>query len=59
MIKEIQEEPIQEQSLTKDIIKKDETSKINENIAKNKNITLASDLKELPIRSESIRLKLL
>jgi len=53
MIKEIQEEPMQEQSLTKDIIKKDETSKINENIAKNKNITLASDLKELPIRSES------
>ena len=53
MIKEIQEEPMQEQSLTKDIIKKDETSKINENIAKNQNITLASDLKELPIRSES------
>ena len=54
MIKEIQEESMKEQSLTKeDITNKDETSKIDEKITQNQNMTMDSDLKQLPLRSES------
>ena len=52
MIKEIQEEPLQEISLNKDIDKNDESSKKKNNNIENKISNITSDIKKLNIQSE-------